>query len=356
MKTTHPQSLVTVNRYSATSLGGLGVAAVLIFVLALIPSFVGESIVNRLSQFFALLILAVGWNLLAGYGGMVSIGQQAFLGLSSYAVLYLSLHGVLAWWGVPLAILFAGLVSVPISFLAFRLRGSFFAIGTWVIADVCLLVVAQIETLGGGAGASLNDLNGYSPATVGDVTYWVGLAIATATLVGAALLLRSRFGLALVSIRDDERAAEATGVNVARTKRIVYVLSAAICAGAGALLILENLEVQPDSTFSVQYSAFMIFMVLVGGIGTFEGPIVGAILFFALQQWLSSYGVWYLIILGAVAVIVTLWLPHGLWGSVDPLNRRSLVPLRHRVILHPKNEYVPEGDETRPEEAPNLTN
>jgi branched-chain amino acid transport system permease protein len=345
VRTTPPESLASVRRYSASSLGGLGAAGVVFVVLALLPSLFGESIINRLSQLFALLILAVGWNLLAGYGGMVSIGQQAFLGLSSYAVLYLSLHGVLAWWGVPLAIVFAGLVSVPISFLAFRLRGSFFAIGTWVIADVCLLVVAQIETLGGGAGASLNDLNGYDPTTVDNVTYWVGLALVVATLAGCALLLRSRLGLALVSIRDDERAAEATGVNVARTKRIVYVLSAAICAGAGALLILENLEVQPDSTFSVQYSAFMIFMVLVGGIGTFEGPIVGAIIFFALQQWLASDGVWYLIILGAVAVIVTLWLPKGVWGTIDPNNRRSLVPLRHRVLLlqHSDAQDVQEG-------------
>jgi len=322
-----------VRRYSATSLGALGASGVLVLVLALLPAFVGESTVNRLTQFFSLLILAVGWNLLAGYGGMVSIGQQAFLGLSSYAVLYLSLHGVLAWWGVPIAILFAGVISYPISFLAFRLRGSFFAIGTWVIADVCLLVVAQVETLGGGAGASLNDLNGYSPMTVDNVTYWVGLAIALATMAACALLLRSRLGLALVSIRDDERAAEATGVNVPRTKRVVYVLSAAICGGAGALLILANLEVQPDSTFSVQYSAFMIFMVLVGGIGTFEGPVIGAIFFFILQQWLAAYGAWYLIILGAVAVAVTLWLPKGIWGTVDPKNRRSLVPLRHRVVL-----------------------
>lgn len=200
-----------VRRYTATSRGALAASGVLVLVLVWLPAFAGESTVNRLTQFFSLLILAVGWNLLAGYGGMVSIGQQAFLGLSSYAVLYLSLHGVLAWWAVPLAISFAGVVSVPISFLAFRLRGSFFAIGTWVIADVCLLVVAQVETLGGGAGASLNDLNNFKPITVDDVTYWVGLAIAVATLVACALVLRSRLGLALISIRDDERAAEATG-------------------------------------------------------------------------------------------------------------------------------------------------
>ncbi|MGB8179426.1 MAG: branched-chain amino acid ABC transporter permease [Acidimicrobiales bacterium] len=331
MRATRSTTTPLVTRYSRGSLSALGVSGVLVVVLAWLPAFIGESTINRLTQFFSLLILAIGWNLLAGYGGMVSIGQQAFLGLSSYAVLYLSLHGVLAWWGVPIAIAFAGAVSVPISFLAFRLRGSFFAIGTWVIADVCLLVVAQVETLGGGAGASLNDLNGYRPMTVDNVTYWIGLAIAVASLVVCALVLRSRLGMALVAIRDDERAAVATGVNVPRTKRVVYVIAAAICGGAGALLILANLEVQPDSTFSVQYSAFMIFMVLVGGIGTFEGPIVGAIVFFALQQWLAAYGAWYLIILGAVAVTITLWLPKGIWGTFDPHNRRSLVPLRHRV-------------------------
>jgi branched-chain amino acid transport system permease protein len=99
------------------------------------------------------------------------------------------------------------------------------------------------------------------------------------------------------------------------------------------LLVLDNLEVQPNSSFSVQYSAFMIFMVLVGGMGTFEGPIVGAIVFFGLQQWLAANGAWYLIILGAVAIAVTLWLPRGVWGTLDPQNRRSLVPLRHRVTV-----------------------
>jgi branched-chain amino acid transport system permease protein len=137
--------------------------------------------------------------------------------------------------------------------------------------------------------------------------------------------------MALVAVRDEELSAAATGVNVVRTKRLVFVLSAAICGGAGSLLILSNLEVQPDSSFSIQYSAFMIFMVLVGGIGSFEGPIIGAIIFFTLQQSLSSYGAWYLVILGAFAVVVTLWLPRGIWGAIDPRHRRSIVPLRHRL-------------------------
>jgi branched-chain amino acid transport system permease protein len=262
---------------------------------------------------------------------MVSIGQQAFIGFGSYCVLDLALHGVLAWYAVPISIALAALISVPVSWLAFRLRGGYFAIGTWVIAEVIELIIAQQLSLGGGAGASLNDLNNLDPVTRDNITYWIALALLVAALAATGFLLRSRIGLALVSVRDDEHSAAATGVKVTLVKRVVFVLSAAICGGAGALLIISNLEVQPNSSFSVEYSAFMIFMVLVGGIGTFEGPIIGALIFFALQQSLAAYGTWYLVILGAVAIVVTLWLPRGIWGTVDPHHRRSLVPLRHRV-------------------------
>ncbi len=324
---------VTVRRSSPMSLAALGLGVALVVLLALVPFGAGISLTNQLTQLIILLLLALGWNLLAGYGGMVSIGQQAFVGLGSYAVLYLADHGVLAWYAVPLAVGFAAVISVPISYVAFRLRGGYFAIGTWVTAEVFRLTIAQVQSLGGGAGASLNDLSNYDPATREHITYWVGLSLVVLTLAVAGLLLRSRIGLALMSVRDDERAAEASGVNVVRTKRLVFVISGAVCGGAGTLLILSNLQVQPDASFSVQYSAFMIFMVLVGGMGSFEGPIVGALVFFGLQQTLSSYGVWYLVIVGSVAVAVTLWLPAGIWGTIDPRRHRSIVPLRYRVAF-----------------------
>jgi len=324
-------SKLTVDRSSRWSNGALSLGIVAAVVLAVLPFGAGASVINQLTQLFVLALLAVGWNLLAGYGGMVSIGQQCFVGLGSYAVLYLAQHGVLAWYAVPIAVIGAGVISIPISYVAFRLRGGYFAIGMWVTAEVFRLTIAQVQSLGGGAGASLNDLSNYSPTTRDHITYWVGLALVVLTLFAAGLLLRSRIGLALMSVRDDERAAEASGVNIVRTKRVVFVISAAICGGAGTLLIISNLQVQPDASFSVQYSAFMIFMVLVGGMGTFEGPLVGALVFFGLQQALSSYGVWYLVIVGSVAVAVTVWLPAGIWGTFDPRRRRSIVPLRHRV-------------------------
>jgi branched-chain amino acid transport system permease protein len=322
---------VSVTRGTLGSRVALGVGIAVVVALIFAPAVAGDSATNNLTQFLILLIMAIGWNLVAGYGGMVSIGHQAFIGFASYAVLDLSIHGVLAWYAVPMAIVLAGLISIPVSWLAFRLRGGYFAIGTWVIAQVFQLVIAQQSNLGGGAGASLNDLNNLNPINRDNVTYWFALGLTVLSLGVTALLLRSRVGMALVAVRDEEFSAAATGVNVVRTKRLVFILSAAICGGAGALLCLSNLEVQPNSAFSIQYSAFMIFMVLVGGIGSFEGPIIGAIIFFVLQQSLASYGAWYLVILGGFAIIVTLWLPRGIWGAIDPHHRRSLVPLRHRI-------------------------
>jgi branched-chain amino acid transport system permease protein len=320
-----------VTRGSQGSRVAFGIGAAVAILLFFVPAILSDSVTNNLTQFFILLIMAIGWNLAAGYGGMVSIGHQAFIGFASYAVLDLSIHGILAWYCVPIAIILAGLVSIPVSWLAFRLRGGYFAIGTWVIAQVFQLVIGQQSNLGGGAGASLNDLNNLNPMTRDNITYWFALGLTLIALSVTGLLLRSKVGMALVAVRDEELSAAATGVNVVRTKRLVFVLSAAICGGAGSLLILSNLEVQPDSSFSIQYSAFMIFMVLVGGIGSFEGPIIGAIIFFTLQQSLSSYGAWYLVILGAFAVVVTLWLPRGIWGAIDPRHQRSLVPLRYRL-------------------------
>ena len=149
------------------------------------------------------------------------------------------------------------------------------------------------------------------------------LALTVLTVGGVYLLLRGRLGLALTAVRDNEIGARSAGVRVARAQRIVYLLAALGCGGAGALLIISQLNVEPLSAFTVQWSAEMIFVTIIGGIGTIEGPIVGTIVFFVLQQTLSQYGAWYLIILGSLAVVIAIWVPRGLWGLVaDRLNIR----------------------------------
>jgi branched-chain amino acid transport system permease protein len=146
-------------------------------------------------------------------------------------------------------------------------------------------------------------------------------------------LLRSRFGLALTAIRDSEVAAESQGINVKATKLIVYVLAAFGAGLAGALYYLSNLRISPDVAFSVNWTAFTIFIVLIGGIGTIEGPIVGALIFWLLNKFLSDYGSWYLVGLGFMAIVVTIAFRKGLWGTLSQKFDLHLFPVQRRVKI-----------------------
>lgn len=322
---------VYVQRSTRASSAGLLALVAVVVLLAAVPFSFGPDATNRLVQLFVLIVLASMWNLLAGYGGLVSVGQQAFIGLGTYAVLAAAQQGVNAWVAVGLAGIVAALVALPVSLLVFRLRAGYFAIGTWVVAEVLRLVISQQRDLGAGAGKSLTGLSTYEPAARQANTYWVALAVVVVVLTGIALLLRSRLGLSLTAVRDDEVAAGAVGVRVGLAKRSVYVLAAAGCGLAGGVLLTNNLRVQPDSAFSVQFSAAMIFMVVIGGVGTLEGPVVGALVYFGLQQLLQDYGSWYLVALGVLAMVITIRLPRGIWGLLSGRHDRSVLPLRFRL-------------------------
>jgi branched-chain amino acid transport system permease protein len=277
-------------------------------------------------------IFAMMWNLLAGYGGMVSIGQQAFFGLGGYAMLALgNFAGVNAFVAVPLGALATALIAVPVSFIAFRLAGGYFAIGTWVIADVFRLSIANIAAVGGGSGTSLTALRGIAKATRETATFWMALACVVAAIALVYLFLRSKRGLALLAIRDNEVAAESQGIDVRGMKLAVYVVAAFGCGLAGALYFVGNLRIGPDAAFSVNWSAFAIFMVVIGGIGRIEGPIVGTLVFWLLNHWFSDYGTWYLLGLGTLAIVTTIFFRQGLWGWAHERWGWSLFPTQ-RVL------------------------
>lgn len=339
---------VKVTRATRTSWAGLIVLVPLLAILGLAPYYVSRGLQGSLVSLFSLIVLATMWNLLAGYGGMVSVGQQAYIGIGAYALVYISdTIGLDPFIAVPAAVVIAGLVSIPISFLAFRLHGGYFAVGTWVIAEVVRLVTVQFPQLGSGAGTSLLSLNALTPGRRIAYVYWLSL-IGVILAVGVTyLIMRSRLGLGFTAIRDDAVAAGSLGVRVTFSKRVVFVVAAMGCALAGSMIAANSLRVQPDSVYSLQWSALMIFIVVIGGIGTIEGPILGAIVLFALQQWLSDLGTWYLVILGVVAVVVTLYLPRGLWGVISGNGRIRLFPVgytlvdgadRHRTLTGPQAE------------------
>jgi branched-chain amino acid transport system permease protein len=322
---------VRVRRWTPTSRVAAGAAGVLVVLLALLPYAFTENVTAKLTELFVLMILAAMWNLLAGYAGLVSVGQQAFIGIGAYATIALAEQGLNGYLAVVLAAFVAGALSLPISLLVFRLRGGQFAIGMWVVAEVCRLLVTNDSSLGGGTGRSLTALNVYDPATRQAYTYWLALGFLAALLLVSFLLLRSPLGASLQAVRDDERAAESLGVRVTRAKRLVFLLAAIGCGAAGAITIANTLRAQPDSIFGIQWTAYMIFMVLLGGLGTFEGPLLGALVLFGIQQEFQDQGSWYLVGLGLVAIVVTLLMPRGLWGALVDRFGIRLLPVGYRV-------------------------
>jgi branched-chain amino acid transport system permease protein len=315
--------------------------ALLVVGLAYAPYIASPSQVFPLINLFIYITLAVSWNLLAGYGGMISVGQQAYIGLGAYGLVYLADQlGLDPFLAIPLAAALAGLAALPVSFIAFRLAGGYFAVGTWVIAEVIRLLTVQVDTLGAGSGTSLHALIGTNSSLRIIFTYWFALGTAVIAVVGAVVLIRSRLGLALAAVRDDPIAAASNGIHVDRTKRVVYCLAALGTGAAGALVAISTLRVQPHSVYSVEWTAFMIFMVVIGGVSTMEGPILGAVVFFVLQETLSQYGTTYLIILGVLAVAIVLTAPKGLWGRLSR-GRLQALPVGYHLRLP-----APEGSRT----------
>ena len=313
--------------------------ACLLAVLLALPAFGSRNLINELIFVFTMLALAQYWNLLAGYAGLVSVGQQAFVGLGGYLLFALTIHQGLD----PLvAILTAGAITavlaVPTALVVFRLRGAYFAIGTWVVAEVFRLIASQLSALGGGSGISLpaGIVTGMASSRQMRefLIYWVALALVVVVLGAIVLLLRSRYGLALTAIRDNELAARSNGVDVTRTKLVVYILTAFGTAMVGALIFLQKLRISPDTAFSVNdWTAFVIFIVVIGGVGRIEGPILGTALFFVLRQLFADLGSWYLILLGVIAVAIMLKAPRGIWGLLADRYDLQLSPLQRRVRL-----------------------
>ena len=326
-------SFPPVDRFAtqANTVGLIAIAGFVVFALA--PLVLDQNATAAITKLFYLITLATMWNLLAGYAGMVSVGQQAYIGLGAYGIFVFNDLGFSPYVSAIFASIAIGAIALPLSFVAFRLRGGYFAIGTWVIAEAVRLVVVRFQSLGAGRGRTISEYT-LDPTLRTDQTYWLALGIVGAALVVTFYLLRSRLGLGLQAIRDDEVAARAMGVNVQQSKRVVFVIAAMGAGAAGGVICIQAIGVaSPNQIFGVSYSAFMIFMVLIGGIGTIEGPILGATIYFILDYFFSQLGLWYLVAVGLVAILVTLFLPKGIWGEFAKRFKLNLFPVGHLVEL-----------------------
>lgn len=312
--------------------GVIAIAFAAIF-LAMAPMVSGPGTLRLMVEVFTVIALAQAWNLLAGYTGFVSVGQQAFVGIGAYGMFTVALKSGLDPFTSVLAGGVAAAVIGAIAALAlFRLRGPYFAIGTWVLAELFRIFFINTQFFGGASGMTLARVLRGIPRDVRiNTTYWLALALALGSTLLIYLLLRSRFGLAVRTVRDNEASAESVGVNVWGTKFMVFVLASFITGCTGAVIYLNTMFVSANAAFSVEWSALIIFVVIIGGIGTIEGPIIGALVYFSLREYLADYGTWYIMTFGLVAIAAMIIAPEGIWGYIAKRFRFHLFPVGANV-------------------------
>ena len=286
---------------------------------------------DRLTTLFVYIVLAVMWNAMSGYGGLVSVGQQVFFGLGAYCAVRLSSFGVNPYVALLVSPLAVGLIAVPLSSVALRLKGGEFAIGMWVVAELCRLLVNLDPLVQGDTGTSLIALQSYAADSRRAYTYWLGLSGLTLTLGALFALLRSPIGAAMQAIRDSETAAESVGVRAFAVKRTIFVFAAVGTAIAGAIWLANTTTFQPRSLFRGTVDGLHDLHGARRRHRAFRGPDTGRGAVFSCRIVADEAGVWYLVSIGMFALIASLYLPKGVWGVIEDRLHLQLLPIGYRL-------------------------
>jgi branched-chain amino acid transport system permease protein len=283
--------------------------------LAAAPLLLGAGNLGLATEILLVFTMAQMWNLLAGYAGLISLGHAAFIGMGGY-VLYAAsnLLGLPIYASIPAAFLVTGLVAAIIAPLLFRLRDAYFAIGTWVFAEIVHILVTKSDALGGSSGMPLLAIRDMDIDRFPTVSYACAAALSVGAMLFAYLIIRARLGLALMAVRDNPLAAASAGIDVWRSRFLAFVLSAAVCGAAGGIYFMSTLFIDPNAAFDVNWTVILLFIVIVGGIGTLSGPVIGTVIYFSLRQLLLGQQGWFLVLMGGVAVLAAVFAPRGLSG------------------------------------------
>lgn len=296
-------------------LGGwplLIICIVLVAVLVVI-GFVGSNNIRRiLIKTFLYCTMAVMWNLMSGYTGMTSLGQQAFVGVAGYSMAVMTTTYLASYWiGLLVGGAIGAVLALVLSVILFRMRGMYFAVATWVIAEALKTFFLSWKYVNQGGGMAVTG----RPDR--EIIYLVALAICVAAIVVVYVLLNSKIGLGLTAMRDDADAASSVGVNIFKSKLLCFVIAGLFTALAGGWYFLNNVSIYPASGYGNSWTVAVVFIVIIGGIGTMAGPIVGSIIYIALAEILAKFPGWSNIILGLIAILVILFLPDGILGTLQ---------------------------------------
>lgn len=297
-------------------------------IFSTLPLWCSEYMLSVLLLVFLYMALGQMWNLLAGYTGLVSLGQQIFIGLGGYSLAVITEVyrlpiplGIAAGGGV--SVLFALLISQPI----FKMRGVYFTIGTWIVAEALIVFFSVWAFVRGGQGFNITATYDLTITNL----YYIAFVVGLGSLALVYYLLRSEIGLALMAMRDNESAAETLGVELYRTKLKVFLISSLVTGITGGVLYLSIAYIQPRSAFGIDWTVAMVFMVIIGGIGTIEGPIIGAFFYILLKQYLYGYPGISMIILGVVAIATILVAPKGIMGTLHDRFNLEILSVRRRL-------------------------
>lgn len=321
-----------------------GMVALSLFTIALIalvamPWWARTGTIRMVLELCCYIMVAQMWNMLAGYAGLVSVGQQAFMGAAGYALFVLAqTFGINPFVAIFLSLAVPAALAIPCYLLLHRLDGPYFAIGTWVVAEVFRLVASNLSWINAGAGMSLGVMRDYS-AFQRNVAMSLLCALMMLIAIGGSYwFLRSRYGLALIAMRDNPVAAASQGVNVRRLRLMIYVAAAVGCGFAGAVYFMAQLRINPASAFDPMWANAAIFIVMVGGIGSIEGVLIGALIYFLADRWFGEYGASYFVVLGAMTVLVALYARTGIWGMISKHWDAPWFPIRRFLITGPEDK------------------
>lgn len=284
---------------------------VAVVLLVSLPFWGGDYVVNIFTLILMYMAIGEMWNLLAGYAGLVSLGSQAFIGIGGYALAMVSQVFKLPFLlGFLLAAVVSAVFAIVISVPIFKMKDVYFTIGTWLVAEALCVFFQTWSFVNYNVGYNITVARRLSPVSMYFIAFGVGLI----ALVAVVCILKSKFGLGLMAMRDNEAASEIRGVKLYKSKLICFLISSIITGVAGAALYLNLSYIKPTVGFSIDWTVSMVFIAVIGGMGTIEGPIVGAIIFVLLRQLLYNFSGFSMLILGVIAVVMILVAPKGIMG------------------------------------------
>ena len=324
---------VRVQRQTMSGVIAMGMGIAVLFTVASMPLWASQGLIRDVVELCCYVAVAQMWNLLAGYAGLVSVGQQVFVGVAAYMMFVMAqLWGINPFVAVVLAMIAPALLAIPTYGLLHRLDGPYFAIGTWVVAEVMRLATSVFGYVNAGAGMSLRVMTTYSPMERAIGVSALCALMLLVTVGGSYWLLRSRYGLALIAMRDNPVAAASQGVNVSKLRFLIWVAAAVGTGLAGAIYFMAQLRITPPSAYDPNWANIAIFIVMVGGLGSLEGVLIGALIYFFAERWFGQYGATYLVVLGLLTLFMALFARGGIWGLICKVVDAPWFPTRRRLM------------------------